>query len=221
MISIQNCMEAISKSSFINSMFFLLTFLNTTYLLYSRIIDKPKLKSKPISKHGNHMTWTIFPDIIDNEGRHIKTYAFIPYMQVYNIGKKPVELDEWTLLIKDRKKMKCMELDILPIPLAIQTLADGSAIKYEMLGINENTGPIQPGSSMSGLSLYIARYFIDQSNVEEEGIIINEDKSVDGKFKIKDIFGKTNEKRVIFKYQDYEEVQKIMPNIHQSIYKEK
>lgn len=216
----KNFINSISQNSFINSIFFLFTFLNTSYLLYSSFTNKPKLKSKPISKHGNHMIWTIFPDTFDSEDRQIRTYAFIPYMQVYNIGKKPVELDEWTLSVKDKSTSNYINLDISPIPSAIQYLSDGSAIKYEMLGMNDNVGAIQPGSSMSGLSLYVAQYFINPENIEEHGIVINDDYSINGKFKIKDIFGKTNEKQIIFKYQSYDKVQEVMPNIDKSIYKE-
>lgn len=210
-----------SNSNFIQSIFFLLTFVNTLYLAYLHFTNRPNLKSKPISKYGNHMIWTIFPEYEDEQGRIIRTYAFIPYMKVYNIGKQPVELDTWELMIKDKLTGKKIYLDILPIPEAIQYLEDGSAIKYEMLGMNNNVGTVNPGCSMSGLSLYVIRYYVDKGNENDHGIIINEDCTVNGYFKIEDIYGNNNKQKVLFQYNEYEKVEEIMPNIHKSIYKRK
>ena len=71
-------------------------------------------------------------------------------------------------MIKDKLTGKYINLDISPIPEAIQYLEDGSAIKYEMLGMNNNVGVINPGCSMSGLSLYVCRYYIDKYSEDQQ-----------------------------------------------------
>lgn len=193
----------------------ILALTNSFILIQNYLTNKPKLITRLTH---NHVWWTKLPDTVIDD-KKVATYGFILYINVLNKGKRRVAIDTWNLELKTIMGEK-VRLNRLPIPMAIQPLKDGSSVAYSILGhpneVDDGSLMVESGDCITGLSFFAERFFVESQITPVFNI---EDNKIKAKLIVKDVFGKKSTKKFWLAYKDFDEINKIMPNLDKAMYK--
>jgi hypothetical protein len=189
-----------------------LSIINGFILFNSYLRDRPELLVDVIHPDVYQWFFVLPKTVID--GKEIRKYGFLAYIDVGNKGMRDTSLHSWYLYIKINLG-KWVEFKPISIREPSIKLADNMKI-YPVLGTRgptfEGNTMVRSGSYISGFAYYVASFYGgDGWNPSIK------DDTVTGKIIIKDIFGNRNSAIIKFSKIPLEKAQAMVPDIEKIV----
>ena len=199
--------ETIKLSFEMASLF--LGLVNGVCLLYFYRRDKAKFVVSPI--HPDiYQWWFELPDGM-NDGSETKCYGFVAYIGVSNKGLRNAALNKWRLSLPIGKRFKKFELRPMNLP-EPQFKTEGFTKSMPILGqvTSWHNGEVMvnSGASISGMTYFVYQYY---GNPSWGPKIINN--KITAKIKVKNVFGQSISKKIIFAKKETSWIEESFPNI--------
>jgi len=190
----------------------ILAIINGLILFWRLKRDRPNLKVAPIEP-GRFQWWFALPGRELN-GNPTRRFGFLAFVRITNRGLRDVGLDTWLLKIKTKGGEK---LKLLPtsIPEPRMRVADelDEIRYYPVLGertdrFDGNT-LVKSGMSISGMAYYIAEVY----GSHDWDVPVAEDRTVEAKFNLKDVFDNETSCKINFSEVSLERAEELVPGI--------
>ncbi|MDX2094772.1 MAG: hypothetical protein SFW64_02370 [Alphaproteobacteria bacterium] len=195
----------------------ILSVVNGAILLRNYLRDKAKLIVTPVHPEI-YQVWIRLRDVVADDGRAFRRYAFISYFGVANCGVRDVAVDGWRLHIRNRLRIvnrwhKSKELKPYNLPEPQCLLGEHikliPAFGQRTQNFPNNENMVRSGDSISGIACWMYSVW------GGEGWSPKTDKNnnITATLKIKSVFGKKSKCRLVFREFTIERLKKMMPTV--------
>lgn len=187
----------------------ILAVVNGLILFRNYVRDKPLLIVSPVHPEV-YQWWFRLPDVEGPKGT-IRGVGFLAYIAIANKGMRAVAPIEIRLIFRS-KNLRKVVLPMNSIPEPRLESEDGKFSKrfpvlLQGTGNFKYSGPIQPGDSTSGMSLFVYQCYGHE--VWDPKIKNNK---ITTAIRVKDVFGRSVKCKFMFKKKTLESIRKMLPD---------